>query len=48
MNSSVWPIDGTLAGTTNPGQSGTGSNSNEEVLPIPQSSKTGAAPSDAV
>ena len=29
--SSVWPIDGTQAGTNTPGQSGPGSNVNEGV-----------------
>ena len=46
-NSFVWPIDRTLSGATNPGQSGHGSNGNEEVLHIPQSSSiTGVSPSD--
>ena len=46
-NSSIWPIDRTLSGATTPGQSGPGSNGNEEVLRIPQSfSITGATPSD--
>ena len=39
---------GTLTSTTNPGQSGPGSNSNEEVLHIYQSFKTGASQFDAV
>ena len=33
-NSSIQPIDGILPGTTTPGQSGDGSNGNEEVLHI--------------
>ena len=37
-NSSIWLIDRTLSGATTPGQSGTWSNSNEEVLCVPQSS----------
>ena len=41
-------FDGTLTGTITPGQSGPGSNSNEKVLYILQSSKTGASPPDAV
>ena len=36
--SSIWPIDRTLTGATTPGQSGPGSDGNEEVLYIPQSS----------
>ena len=46
-NFSIWPIDGTLSGATTPAQSGPGSNGNEGVLCIPQSScNTGASPSD--
>ena len=41
-NSSIWPINRTLSGTTTLGQSQPGSWSNEEVLCIPQSSRTGA------
>ena len=37
-NNSIWPPDKTLSGATTPGQSGPGSNGNEEVLYIPQSS----------
>ena len=36
--SSIQPIDRTLSGATNPDQSGSGSNGNEGVLYIPQSS----------
>ena len=44
---SIWPIDWTLSGATIPGQSGTGSDGNEGVLHIPQSSSiTGTSPSD--
>ena len=44
--SSIQPIDRTLSGTTIPGQSGTGSNGNEGVLRVPQSSSiTVASPS---
>ena len=32
LNSSIWPIDGTLTGTTIVGQSGSGSNGNKEVF----------------
>ena len=45
---SIWPIDGTLKGTTTLGQSGPGSNGNEDVLYILQISKTGTSSSDAV
>ena len=48
LNSSVWPVDGTLTGTTNLGQSGPGSNVNEEVLHTPQIFRTRASPWDAV
>ena len=42
-------MDRTLSGTTTPGQSGPGSNGNEEVLCIPQSSSiTGASPLDGL
>ena len=37
-NSSIWPIDRTLSGATTPGQGGPGSNGNDGVLCIPQSS----------
>ena len=42
---SIWHIDKTLAGATPPDQSGPGSNSNEEVLHIPQIFKARALPS---
>ena len=45
-NSSIWPIDGTLSGTTTAVQSGPGSNVNEGVLHIPQISRAGTSPSD--
>ena len=35
---SIWPIDRTLSGATTPGHSGPGSDGNEGVLCIPQSS----------
>ena len=41
-------MDRTLSGATTPGQSGPGSDGNEGVLSIPQSSKTGASPSDCL
>ena len=45
--SSIWPIDRTLSDATTLGQSGPGSDSNEGVLCIPQSSSiTGISPSD--
>ena len=44
---SIWPIDRALSGATTPGQSEPGSDRNEEVLCIPQSSSiTGTSPSD--
>ena len=44
--SSIWPIDRTLSGATTPGQSEPGSNGNERVLHIPQSSSIiGTSPS---
>ena len=48
-NSSIWLIDGTLSFATTRGQSGPGSNGNERVLCIPQSSSiTGASLSDCL
>ena len=47
-NSSIWPIDSTLSGATNLGQSGPGCKDNEGVLHIPQSSKSGASPSEGL
>ena len=48
-NCSIWLIDKTLSGATTPGQSGPGSNGNEEVLRFPQSfSITGGSPSDCL
>ena len=47
--SSIWPVDRTLSGATTLGQSGPGSDSNEEVLRISQSSIiTGTSPSDSL
>ena len=47
--SSIKPIDRALSGATTPGQSGPGSNSNEGVLHILQSSSiTGTSPSDCL
>ena len=45
MNSSIWPRDGTLIGTTNSCQSGPRNNGNIRVLHILQSSRTGVSPS---
>ena len=47
MNSSIWSIDGTLTDNTTKSQNGPGSNAYEEVLHIPQISRTGASPSNA-
>ena len=48
-NSSIWPIDRALSGATTLGQSGPGSDGNEGVLCIPQSSSiTEASPSDCL
>ena len=46
VNSYVWSIDGILTSTTTLSQSESGSNDNEGVLHIPQSSKIEASPSD--
>ena len=47
--SAIWPIDRTLSGITTLGQSGPGSDGNEGVLRIPQSSSiTGTSPSDCL
>ena len=48
MSSLIWPIDGTLTGTSKSDQSGPGSNGNKGVHHILQSFRTGASPSDAV
>ena len=46
-NTSIWPIDRTLSGTTTPGLSRPGSDGNEEVFYNSQSSSiTGALPLD--
>ena len=46
---SIWPIDRTLSCASTPGQSGPGSDSNEQVLHIPQSSSiTGTSPPDCL
>ena len=45
--SSIWPINRTLSSATTLGQSGPGSNGNEVVLSIPQSSSiTGTSPTN--
>ena len=46
LHISIWPIDKTLRGTTNPGKCWPGSNNNEGVPYIPQWSRTGASPSN--
>ena len=47
--SSIWPIDRTLSSATTPGYSGPGSDGNERILFIPQSSIiTGTSPSDCL
>ena len=48
LNISIWPIDGILIGTTTPGQSEPGSNSNKTVLHALRSSRTGATLPDIV
>ena len=48
LNSSTWTRDGILIGTTTLSLSGPGSNGNEGVLHIPQSSKTEAFTLDSV
>ena len=46
-NNLIWPIDRTLSNATTPSQSGPGSDGNEGVFHIPQSSSiNGASPSD--
>ena len=35
LNCSIWPIDGTLIGTTTPSQSGLENNGNEGIFHIP-------------
>ena len=46
-NSFIWPIDRTLSGASISGQRGPGSDGNEEVLHIPQSSSISeVTPSD--
>ena len=40
---SIWPMDETPSGSTTADQSRLGCNANEEVLNIPQSSRTGAS-----
>ena len=48
-NSFIWPIDRTLSDATTLGQSGAGSNGNEGVFHISQSSSiTGASISDSL
>ena len=44
----IWPIDRTLSNATTLSQSGPGSNDNEGVLPILQSSNAGISSSDGL
>ena len=48
LNSSIWPINETLTGTTTADQTGSGKNGNGRVLHILQSSWTEASPSDVL
>ena len=49
ITNSIWPTDKTLSGATTPDQCEPGSDSNEGILHIPQSSCiTGASPSDVL
>ena len=48
LNISIWPINGTLTGTTTQDQNWPKSNSNEGVLQILQSPRTVVSPSDTV
>ena len=41
LNRSIWPIQGTLTSTNVPGQSGPGSNGNEEVIHTSEIPRTG-------
>ena len=48
LNGSIWPQDGTLTSTINPGQVGSRNNINNIVSHTPKISRTGTTPSDAV
>ena len=48
MLNMIWPLDGTLTGTTTPDKSLPRSNVNDGVLQTLQISGTGASPSDTV
>ena len=48
LSSSIWLIDGTLTSTTYTCLGWLGSNDNQGVLHILETSRTGASPSDAV
>ena len=48
LNSSIWPIDGILTGTTTLGQRGCGWNGNDSVFYTPQISRADNSTSDAV
>ena len=45
---SIWPVDGTVSGTTTAGLCGPRNISNERVFHISQSSKTGGSPSESL
>ena len=47
-NSSIWPIDKTISGTTTTGQSGPGSDGNEGLLRISQTFSITEASDDLV
>ena len=47
-NWSIFSIDRILSGATMAGQSGPGSNVNEDVLHIPQNSRAAASTSDGI
>ena len=48
INSSIWLVNWTQSGATIQDQSGHGSNGNEGVIHIPQSSMTGALQSNSL
>ena len=48
LSSSIWPIDRTLSSDITPGLNGPGSNGNEGVLHILQSSRTEASQLDSL
>ena len=48
QNWSIWHLDGTLTGTNNPGQSGTGINDNEKIFHTPESFRSEPSLSDGL